>query len=287
MQSRLKEFSKMVLLMGMIFSACSYPIKYKLNDRDIISAQNKIPLRVQVASFAEKRGLIERKKSARKKQGFQKTSDYTYDKNFNGSVVPEISKMLVSHLDFSKVFASITLSSYSSEKINAGILAKLANQRVDAVLVGEVQNFYGFYANDTGRGLLYSIGLGLGIGIPVTIATAEKKTTRFGSGEFTEVKTNPLASSLAVSLGVSLGSYLDSLHKRNIEAHTRLVVKMVKTSNGEVLWKDTFNIQKKENTAMPGLNTSKRKLELAVNSLRDAVNAMVKSLSQADLITKK
>lgn len=287
MQFRLKNIGNIVILTGMIFSACAYPLKYKLNDRDIISAQNKVPLRVQVAGFTEKREPIERKKSARKKQGFKKTGDYTYDKNFNGSVAQEISKMLVSHLDYSNVFSSITLSSYSSEKINAGVLAQLANQRVDAVLVGEIQHFYGFYENDTGRGLLYSLGLGLGIGIPVTIATAEKKTTRFGSGEFTEVKINTLASSLGTSLGVSLGLYLDSLHKRNIEAHTRLAVKMIKTSNGEVLWEDTFNIQRKENIAMPGLNTSKRKFELAINSLRDAVNEMVTSLSQADLVTKK
>jgi len=249
MQFKLKNIGSIVILTGMIFSACSYPIKYKLNDRDIISAQNKVPLRVQVAGFTEQRELIERKKSARKKQAFKKTGDYTYDKNFQGSVAQEISKMLVSHLDYSNVFSSITLSSYSSEKINAGVLAELANQRVDAVLVGEVQNFYGFYENDTGRGLLYSLGLGLGIGIPVTIATAEKKTTRFGGGEITEVKINSLASSLSTSLGVSLGLYLDSLHKRNIEAHTRLVVKMIKTANGEVLWEDTFNIQRKENTA--------------------------------------
>ncbi len=276
-----------VILTGLILSSCSYPIKYKLNDRDIVSAQNKVPLRVQVAGLTEKRELIERKKSARKDRGFQKTGDYTYDKNFNGSVAEKISKMLVSHLDYSKVFATITLSSYNSETINADVLTKLANQGVDAVFMGEVQNFYGFYENDTGRGLLYSLGLGLGIGIPVTVATAEKNTTRFGSGEFTEVKINPLASSLAISLGTSLGLYLDSLHKRNIEAHTRLAVKMVKTSNGEVLWEDTFNIQRKANTTMPGLNTSKRKFELAVNSLRDAVNAMVKSLSKTDLITKK
>ena len=53
--------------------------------------------------------------------------------------------MMVSHLDYSNVFSSLTLSSYSSERINAGVLAELANQRVDAVLVGEVQNFYGFF----------------------------------------------------------------------------------------------------------------------------------------------
>jgi hypothetical protein len=62
---------------------------------------------------------------------------------------------------------------------------------------------------------------------------------------------------------------------------------MIDTRNHAILWEDTFVIAKEDFTSMPGINTEKRKFEIVVNSLREAVNQMVESLSKARLSTIK
>lgn len=265
-------------------TACTYPIKYRLNEADVVKTQNVKPLKVQVAVFADKRDVSEREKKVRKKNGGTDVNDYTYDKEFRGPINKALTEMLVKHLAFSQTFASIKLGTDGAAPINDAALNELAQKGIDAVITGEIENFYGYYDNNPGKQFGLALVFGLAFGIPVAIATTTKEATSFGRGvQFEEVKTNPIAISLATSVGTGLGAYLESTSKRNIERKARFSAKMLGTKNHAVLWEDTFVIEKKDFTAMPGLNTDKRKFEIAVNALREAVNQMVKSLEKAPL----
>jgi len=260
-----------------LLTNCGYALKYKLNDKKIYKSSFTIPLKIQVATFSDNRDAIEKNNSARKAQGFPNAGDYTNDKNFKGNVAESVSKMLTEHLAYSGIFTEVTSSPHRSEQINNNILNQIRNDGYDAVLVGDIQHFSGFYDHRVGRQIFYALGLGLGIGIPVGFATISQDDLLRGQ--------NSIEGQIATGVGVSLGFYLESLHKRDIEKHTTLDVRLVSTSTYDEIWSDSFEIHQKEHTSMPGLNSSYRQMELAVTSLRETVNEMVRSLSQSNLFS--
>lgn len=279
------------LLSLLLFSGCGYTIRYRLNDKDVVKAEHVLPFRLQVAKFTDKRNQRDIEKSAREAQGFNDSGDYTYDKQFRGEVSESISSMVVEHLRYSGLFTDVAISPYNSAEVDQNELAEIGHRGYDAVLVGDLESFYGYYDHNVGREILYGLGLGLGIGIPVTMATLEEETTTFPrplgrSIEITETKTNPVASTLAVSAGTSLGFYLESLHKRKMEGKTKLNLKLLGTSDARVLWHDTLEFHIEELTSKPGINTSKRKFELAVESLRQTVNEMVRRLALSEQLSQ-
>lgn len=280
--SQTKSNVRTSVLLGVLiflFANCGYNIKYALNDKNIIRANSSVPMKIQVATFSDKRDAIEKSRSARKDKGFPNSSDYTVDKNFKGNVAESISKMLTEHLAYSEIFTEVKPSAYNSEQINNDILNQIGNAGYDAVLVGDIQHFSGFYDHRVGRQIFYALGLGLGIGIPVGFATISQDDLLRGQ--------NSIEGQIATGVGVSLGFYLESLHKRDIEKHTTLDVRLVSTSTYDEIWSDSFEIHQKEHTSMPGLNSSYRQMELAVTSLRETVNEMVRSLSQSNLFSQK
>jgi hypothetical protein len=275
------------LYVGLLISACTYPIKYRLNDRDIVKETAPKPLKVQVAIFSDKREAVEKEKSERKKSGGADVGDYTYDKEFRGPVDQALSEMLVKHLQYAGVFAEVALSRYRADQISAAVLDSLSRQGIDAVMTGEIKNFYGYYDNNSGRQFLYGFGLGMAIGLPLYLAGTSQESTTFGGPfdrtEITTTKTNPIPGAIGSSVGLNLGFYLESLHKRNIERHTQFYARLISTSTQQVLWEDALEVQQKDFRAMPGINTATRKYEVAVASLRDAVNQMVRKLGEAQL----
>jgi hypothetical protein len=279
-----------IVIAGFILSACGYPLKYKLNETDIVLSKSKAPLKVEVAIFSDNREAIERQKFARKGSGYKDVGDYTHDKDFKGEEATSITKMIVSHLKYAGAFSEVQLSRLHSGEISATVLDSLSRQAIDAVMAGEIKNFYGYYDSKVGKALLYSVGLGFAFGFPLYMAgTSEETYTVPGplgtTYQYTETKTNSLPGTIGTTGGVLLGAYLESLHKRNIEWHTQLNARLISTSTQKVLWEDTIEIRQKAHIAMPGLNSDKRKV--AVNSLRDAVNRMVESLAKDSLTAEK
>jgi hypothetical protein len=260
-----------------LVTGCGYAIQYRLTEKTITKVSAPIPLNVQVAVLTDQRDAIEKNKSERKRQGYPDASDYSYDKNFRGNVAASISKRMVEHLQYAAVFAKIELAPFTVDSVDSAILTQAAQAGYDAVLTGEIQHFSGYYNYDVGRQILYGLGLGLGIGIPVTLSSYDRDDLNSGYS---------VEGSIATSLGVTLGFYLESLHKRDIEKHTKLAMRLVSTRSYQEMWQDEIEIHQKENKSMPGLSST-RQMELAVHSLRDAINEMVRRLSQANLVTHK
>ncbi len=275
---KLKPKSVNVSLALMCFaflsSACSYPIKYRLNEQTVVKANATLPMKVQVATFEDRRDETEREKGARKTRGDADAGDYTYDREFTGDVSASISVMMVKHLDYSRVFESVSPCAYSSAQITNAVLDELAQNGVDAVLAGELQHFYGYYDNNPGKQMGLALLLGIGLSIPVALAT----TGESNSGVPT---TNSFAISLAASGGTYLGLYIESTSKRRIDRHLKFTARLISTTTHEVLWWDVVEVRKDEHAAMPGLNTSKRKYQVAIRALREAVNDMVTKLEKA------
>nr|MBN2277267.1 hypothetical protein [candidate division Zixibacteria bacterium] len=270
-----------ITLVVTFLAGCHYNLKYPLTDRTIMQAASQKPLNVAVLILEDNRNDIEKVVSARKEAGGTDVGDYTYDRDFGNRVAEDISKMLVKHLEYSHAFDKITLGDKESSRLEQGMLDSLAAEHIDVVLTGEIGHFYGYYNQSFGRQMLFGGGLALGLGIPVAIMTTKTETKAYG---FEEVKTNPLAISLATSTGLLLGSWIESTGKRKIEWHTQLDLQLINTMTGEVVWQGKAEVYEDDIKAMPGLNTATRKQEVAVNSLRMAINDLVVNLSKAEII---
>jgi curli biogenesis system outer membrane secretion channel CsgG len=187
---------------------CGYAIQYNLNGRDIVLSKSTAPLKVQVATFSDKREVVERNKSARIEKGETDLTDYTYDREFRGNVAEEVTKMLIKHLNYSKVFASETKrASFQSEQLSAGALDSLGKKGIDAVITGEIHHFFGYYDRSVGRELLYEIPLAVASGMLLTWTTTSGyyQTTYYWYGP-----------------GLVLGEYLESFHDRAIIKHVQI-----------------------------------------------------------------
>ncbi|MBW1804363.1 MAG: hypothetical protein JRJ85_26975, partial [Deltaproteobacteria bacterium] len=262
-----------LLLSFLIFGGCAYKINYSLRPSEIIRAQETAAIKVAVAGLDDRRNSIERQKSTREANGAEDAGDYTYDKDFKGIVAGDVTRMLVSHLEYSECFREISALDKETSDLDRVVLDSLADEGVDAVMIGSLENFYGYYDRNQGSEILMQGGLGLAFGTLFAIMTTSRETSEFGwGGEITEIKINPIAISLGTSGGMMLGSYLESLKKRDTECHTRIAVKLLSTSTGEIVWEETGDASEFEHRAMPGLKNSKRKHELAVSSLKDAIN---------------
>lgn len=247
---------------SLVFGGCGYSIKYGLNDQDIVSSSHTNPLNVQVAVFSDTRPPEEREKSAREELGQSDLRDYTFNKEFKGEVAEGVTNMLVEHLAYSRVFQQITASSIASDQLSDGMLDSLATQGVDALLVGEVAHFYGYYDQSLARKLLYSVPLGVLSAMLFSFTTDSYVVYWYGPG-------------------LVLGNYLESRHSRRIEDRTELRVKLFSTATHEQLWENSFDVSSSGDRAMPGISTEQRKFQVAVWSLRDLVNQIVEDLAEA------
>ena len=274
----LKNYSMYALVITTLFLAgCGYSIKYNLNQKDIFVSNSVKPLKVQIARFADNRDLTEKEISARKTTGGTDFGDYTYDMQFQGDVAEGITNMLIKHLNYSKIFTTkSTLAHFGSEQLSIDkqlsilILDSLANTGVDAVLTGEINHFYGYYDRNIGREFLYEIPLAILSGGIFT--WKETTSSLIMTTETTYYWYGP---------GLVLGGFLESLHKRSIKQHVQIKAKLISTSTYKPIWEDDFEIFSNEQKSMPGLSTVKRKFQITVWALRDAVNQMGKSLENA------
>jgi hypothetical protein len=263
-----------LVFIPLFLGGCGYPIMYNLTKKDIVLSDSTKPLKVQVATFSDTRDSVERELFARQKEEgysflhivFVQTDlhNYTYDTQFRGDVAEGITKMLIKHLNYSKVFASETMpASFTTAQLSAELLDSLSEAGVDAIMTGEIGHFYGYYEDTYGRELLYSLLLGVPIGLFL-------------------IDYQPIYYTW-LSISVVLGELLESLHKRSIKQHVKIKAKLISTTTHQPLWEDSFDISSDEQKSMPGFPTTNRRFQVAVWSLRDAVNQMVKSLEKASL----
>jgi len=267
-------FAGIVMLSMILFTGCSYQqkISYPLNEKsEIVRAEKTTPLKVKVAAFSDNRDPVEKDKNERKQAGDPDAGDFTYDNEFKGSVADEVTLMVIDHLNYSKAFKPpVTLADASSEYVSDSVLEKLNAEGVDGLLVGELQSFYGYYDQNIGRQLLYELPLAVASGLLLTWTTSD------GMFETTYYWYGP---------GLVLGAYLETLHKRRIEQRTKLSLQLISTTTHAVVWQDTFEVYQADKRSMPGFGA--RKYQVALNSLRDAVNDIVTSLSEnSDLIVQ-
>lgn len=267
----MKVYQKFVLYLivfeaAFLLTSCGYQIRYPLNQRNITIAQKPIPLNVQVAQFTDARDLIERQKDARKQKGDPDLADYTYDREFRGQVAHEITQMLTQHLNFARAFTpAIQMTPLWTHQLSDSRLDSLKQRGVDAVLTGEIGHFYGYYDRNVGRQLLYAVPLGVLSGMLLSW------TTTSGNYQMTYYWYGP---------GLVLGYYLESLHQRQIEQRAQLNARLISTSTYQVLWQQNLDVFVGGKRKMPGIDTEQRKYQVAVYSLRDAVNQLVASLAQ-------
>lgn len=269
----------LVVASFMFLSGCATPkgylIKYNLNKRDVVlPSSSSIPMKVQVVEFSDRRDFVEKDIAARKEKGFSDLKDYTYDWQFEGNVAGEITKMLIKHLNHSKVFKpAASLATFGSGQLSKETLNYLSKQGVDAVLNGEIENFYGYYDKKIGRQLLYEVPLSIGSAI-LSLGLSGTAT----GGELLILTTYP---------GAKLGEYLESLHQRQIEYHVKITTRLTSTITSEVLWKDSFDISFAGKKRMPGFSTGKRRFDVTVIALHEAANKMVESLANTKILIEK
>lgn len=278
----------LTVVAGWLLAGCGgYKINYSLNQREIVRSQQPCSLAVAVAILNDIRDERENLEDAQEAISADNVGDYTYDKDFKGEVDVSISEMLASHLEYSRSFRKIALLKSNSATLSRPVMDSLGAMGVEAVLTGNIVHFSGFYDQRPMNEALFQVGLGVGIGVAATLLTMEKKTYEISNGfshsgmSYPEV--NPIASTLGATAGAELGSLIESSSKRDIARHTQLSVSLLSTATSDTLWKEIAEVAEREYKSLPGFNTSSRKQELAVSSLREAVNKIVESLSKAQI----
>ena len=273
------------LLLAMLAVGCSHSINYSLNERQIVKSAEVAPLTVGVVTLIDARAPWERAKKACKSDGIEDCGDYTQDKDFGNHVARDISKMLASHLEYSQAFEDVRILDTEQKSSSPVELQRWADSGADAVLTGRVEHFYGYY---NGGSKVLPVGLCLASALAVGILTIEEETyeisspTGSSSGSMSTPKVNSVATTLGASAGWAAGSYLESLSKRDNARQTKLTLALISTISGDTLWSGVASSEQDTKSAMPGLNTDNRKYQLAVRSLREAVNSLVAQIDKLD-----
>lgn len=275
-----------ITIVALAVTGCSYQINYGLNQRDIVRAKAPQKMRVAVVAIADQRDEAERLKNARKQRGDADAGDYTYDKDFRGNVSIEISKMLAKHLQYGQCFESVEFVAADLKKPSLTEYSHLRELGYDAVLTGSLRSFYGYYDRNSGREFLLTTAIPGSVALIsgfMSVKTEEKSMGGMFPMTYTETKVDPVMPVVATSLTSIVCNYVESSSSRDVAWQTSLSMNLTDLTTGNSLWSDSVSVKDKVHTSMPGLKTSKRKHEVAVASLREAVNLLTERLSQSPL----
>ncbi|MFH2056616.1 MAG: hypothetical protein ABIJ61_11705 [bacterium] len=271
-------------LLFIFLIGCSHSINYNLTESQIAESTETAPISVGVIALIDARDSWERSKKKCKNEGMDDCGDYTQDKDFGNHVAADISTMLVSHLEYSRAFENVSLLDAADETLGQDELQRWAGSGVDAVLTGRIEHFYGYY---NGGSKVLPVGLCLASAVAVGLMTIEEETYEFsspygGGGGMSTPKVNTVATTLGASAGWLAGAYLESLSARDNARQTRLSLALISTASGDTLWSGVASSEDLSKSAMPGLNTDNRKYQLAVRSLREAINNLVEQMDKLD-----
>lgn len=306
--NNLSKFQTFCFLIIIFICGCGseYVIRYGLDKENIKSVPQSYPIKVIVLPFKDACTGINNPQGD--------LEDYTHNIEFRGNVSEEITKMVTEHLCYSNIFSKIEYRPYLLKgnedlsktrykldffpEIDIEYLDNLFSSHIDAVLVGEIRQFYGYYQTSA-LGDILPATLGFGFGLPMLLYYKDKKEEEqkeeqkkaldsgqpynpFPKGKYFDV--DLWISAGAFPFGYYLGSIIESSIKREIECNTELSVKLVSTKSYKIIWEDNIAYKSKEYKALPGFNTENRKFELALESLRKAVNLMVERLSKNKIV---
>ncbi len=270
-----------VLSLGIV--GCSYSLKYNLNKTDIRKAPATSELRVAVLALDDQRDPAERVKQARKERGDQDAGDFTCDKDFSGQVGVEVSKMIARHLEYAGSFAQVDYVAGEPSQSREQEFARLREAGYDAVLTGSLNSFTGYYDRNSGRELLLTAGLPLTAGVIAGFMSVKTETKTMGGIApviFTETTYDPIVPAVVVSVTSMLANFIESSSARDISWQTALKLRLIRLDNGAEDWSDSIMVADSVHTSMPGIKAGKRKQEVAVASLREAVNVIVDRLAE-------
>jgi len=271
-----------ISLATFLMIGCAYNLSYSLNSRDIRHSTAPSHLRVAVVPLADERDPVERSKEARKAAGGKDVGDHTSDKDFKGEVVVEISRMAAKHLQYAQCFDRVEFVPLTAADNTQADLTALRQAGFDAVLTGSLRSFCGYYDRSTGRELLWNAALPLSAGLIagfMSVKTEEKSIGGIAPMTFTETTVDPIIPTVAVSISSLLGGLIESSADRDISWQTSFALDLIELKSGVITWSDSIVVSDSVHTSMPGIKTGKRKQEVAVASLREAVNVLVDRLA--------
>lgn len=263
-----------LISMAALLSNCGHSIRYNLDKPEITTATSGKPYRVLVTTLADRRAPIERFKSARQREEFTDLADYTYDTDFRGQVSQEVTRMIIEHLDYSGLFeGGVVERQFAMNGVSREKLDRLRERKIDAVLIGKMESFYGYYDRNRKRKWLYRLPFLAALG--VTAAGVAEQPEAIEQGNY------PVSEAALLSLGFSI-NHMESLHKRHTEGQMRMSLALVSTEDGKVLWRDTIEVSNIEHSTVAGISlTGNKDNKLAISALQQAVNELVAKLEAA------
>lgn len=274
----------LIALVAFIMTGCAYNLSYNLNSREIRQSPVPSHLRVAVVPLVDERDPIERSKEARKAARGTDVGDHTSDKDFKGEVAVEISKMTAKHLQYAQCFDQVEFVTLTAANFTQADQLRLRQEGFDAILTGSLRSFYGYYDRSTGRELLWNAALPLSAGLIagfMSVKTEEKSIGGVAPMTFTETTVDPIIPTVAVSISPLLGGLIESSADRDIAWQTSFALDLIDLKSGSITWSDSIVVSDSVHTSMPGIKIGKRKQEVAVASLREAINLLVERLAKA------
>lgn len=184
MRFRTAWLSLGLLLAVVLVVGCSAaPLTYSTKERRLYMPQETIPYKVAVVNFPDVRPVEEKDRSKRQVSNDESAGDYSDDTDFkNPDIGHGLAFMTARHLNEAGLFDSAT-------HVNIDRKTAESNPRCeelkgyDAVLVGDVKHFWGYYHKSIFRRIFFLPLGGSGYFIDNAIGTPVK-----GGAEFSNVK---------------------------------------------------------------------------------------------------
>ncbi len=184
MSTRFKLAFLLLAILPLFLLGCSgAPISYSTKERRLYIPKETIPLKVAVANFPDLRPADERDRNQRKVPEGEDAGDYSDDTDFKDkNIGAGLAKMTAKHLSEAGLFDSVTHVDLDRKAAEAGVKGE-AFKGYDAVLVGDVAHFWGYYHKSLFRTIFFVPLGGSGYFLDNALATPVK-----GGAEFANVK---------------------------------------------------------------------------------------------------
>jgi hypothetical protein len=268
----------------LLYGCGGYAIKYDFKKSDFINSDSARALQVVILPLDDMRPPEERLEQEREALDKPEAGNYTCDEEFKGTVSEEISKMIAKHLKHSKVFSRVEFRSVPMANANEKFLDSLRAKGVDMILVGEIDHFYSYYWTD-GMDLMIPATLELAIGVPLMVVGINQHVDKLKTQSLLEtssVEFDPMVDivpEIGCLVGGMIGSVIVNSRTRPIEWHTEIAVKLVSTTNSNIVWEDTLSSYKNDRKVFSGFGSNK--FDLLMESLQDVTNQMVISICKS------
>ncbi|MBI3272075.1 MAG: hypothetical protein HYZ53_23980 [Planctomycetes bacterium] len=172
-------------------AGCASQVEYPLQKRSIFTAERAHPMKVAVATFSDERPPEERDLKIRIARKDVHADAYTSDEDFSGhNLAPPLTRMTAKHLAFSNLFERVDAVEVTSEQVRGKKenLKELGVQ-YDAVMVGRIKHFVGYFHRDAARDWLFLPLGGTGFAINSLIPSDVKADAQLDDVKLVSLKT--------------------------------------------------------------------------------------------------